>query len=214
MPRLLVLLLLALAVSSPVSARDRNDAAIVVSIGDGDTLRVQEQGRSITVRLACIDAPEMAQSPWGNEARQRLQALVPIGSAVELRSKATDRYGRQVAEVSRGGRSVNQALIASGSAFVYWQYISGCDRHSYSRLETEARLRGVGVWNKPGGITRPWDFRGGRHSSVVSDGATGGSGRLYHCREISFYTRAQELLRQGHSYLDGDGDGEACESLR
>ncbi|MEY3464177.1 MAG: hypothetical protein RLZZ468_1955, partial [Cyanobacteriota bacterium] len=23
-----------------------------------------------------------------------------------------------------------------------------------------------------------------------------------------------QLLREGHTYLDGDGDGEACESLR
>ena len=57
----------------------------VLSIGDGDTLRVQALGRTITVRLACIDAPEMAQSPWGQKARQHLQALAPIGSAVELR---------------------------------------------------------------------------------------------------------------------------------
>lgn len=33
-------------------------------------------------------------------------------------------------------------------------------------------------------------------------------------RRIGSYSRAQELLRQGYSYLDGDGDGEACESLR
>ena len=26
--------------------------------------------------------------------------------------------------------------------------------------------------------------------------------------------QAQVLLRQGHTYLDGNGDGEACESLR
>jgi hypothetical protein len=34
-------------------------------VGDGDTLRVQAGGRAITIRLACIDAPETAQSPWG-----------------------------------------------------------------------------------------------------------------------------------------------------
>ncbi|NBQ21898.1 MAG: hypothetical protein EBU30_09685 [Synechococcaceae bacterium WB6_3B_236] len=28
------------------------------------------------------------------------------------------------------------------------------------------------------------------------------------------YAGVQELLRQGHTYLDGNGDGEACESLR
>ena len=38
--------------------------------------------------------------------------------------------------------------------------------------------------------------------------------RRHHCREIGSYARAQELLRQGHTYLDSNGDGEACESLR
>ena len=197
----------------PASAFTQEPNATVLSIGDGDTLRVQDRGRTITVRLACIDAPEMAQSPWGQQGRQHLQSLTPVGSAIELRSKATDRYGRQVAEVSRGGRNINQALVASGAAFVYRQYIGGCDRQTYSRLESEARLRGVGVWSTPGGITRPWDFRRSRRSGSRSAGAAA-SERRYRCREIGSYARAQELLRQGHSYLDGNGDGKACESLR
>lgn len=40
-------------------------ASAPLSVGDGDTLRVQAGGRAITIRLACIDAPETAQSPWG-----------------------------------------------------------------------------------------------------------------------------------------------------
>ena len=39
-------------------------------------------------------------------------------------------------------------------------------------------------------------------------------GRRYRCKEIGSYARAQELLRQGHSCLDGNSDGEACDSLR
>ncbi|WP_409996024.1 excalibur calcium-binding domain-containing protein [Cyanobium sp. ATX 6E8] len=34
------------------------------------------------------------------------------------------------------------------------------------------------------------------------------------CSEIGSYAKAQQLLRQGHGYLDGNGDGEACEALR
>ena len=64
----------------------------------------------------------------------------------------TDRYGRSEAELFRGGHNLNQALVAAGAAFVYWQYISGCDRNTYSRWETEARLRRMGVWSRPG-----WD---------------------------------------------------------
>jgi endonuclease YncB( thermonuclease family) len=116
--------------------------ATVVSVGDGDTLRVRKAGQTITIRLACIDAPESSQKPHGAQASQALKALVPIGSGIDLRIKTTDRYGRSIAEITRGGRNINQALVASGAAFVYWQYIKGCDRQTYSRLETEARLKG------------------------------------------------------------------------
>jgi len=40
--------------------------AEVLSIGDGDTIRVRRGGRAITVRLACIDASETAQRPYGH----------------------------------------------------------------------------------------------------------------------------------------------------
>jgi endonuclease YncB( thermonuclease family) len=186
--------------------------ASVLSIGDGDTLRVREGSRTVNVRLACIDAPETSQAPFGAQARQQLQVLAPVGSTVELRIKATDRYGRSVAELSRGGRNLNQALVASGAAFVYWQYIQGCDRQTYSRLETEARLKGLGVWGVSGGLQRPWDYRSRQRKPASSSSAP--SGRRYTCKQIGSYAQAQVLLRQGHSYLDGDGDGEACESLK
>jgi len=196
--------------SVPLLAQTRT--ATVLSIGDGDTLRVREGSRTLNVRLACIDAPETSQAPHGASARAQLQALAPAGSAVELRVKATDRYGRSVAELSRGGRNLNQALVASGAAFVYWQYIQGCDRQTYSRLETEARLRGLGVWGVSGGVQRPWEYRSRQRKPSSSSSAP--SGRRYTCKQIGSYAQSQVLLRQGHSYLDGDGDGEACEGLK
>ena len=97
--------------------------------------------------------------------------------------------------------------MAAGAAFVYWQYIEGCDRETYSRLENEARLKSLGKWAVPGGIQRPWDYRRGRKN--YSSG-----GNRYRCKEVESWAKAQELLKQGHSYLDRDGDGEACEGLR
>jgi len=190
-------------------------AASVLSIGDGDTITVSEGSARIKVRLACIDAPETSQSPYGMEARRALQGLLPIGSQVTLRTKATDRYGRSVAEVLKGSTNINQSLVGAGNAFVYWQYISGCDRQTYSRLENNARLKGAGVWGVSGGIQRPWDYRRSRRGgSNASLGSGASSSGRYRCKEIGSWSRAQELLRQGHTYLDRDGDGEACESLR
>jgi endonuclease YncB( thermonuclease family) len=196
-------------------------AETVLSIGDGDTLTVSIGSVRRTIRLACIDAPETAQKPYGIAARQKLQALAPVGSVVLIQTKTIDRYGRTVAEIFRNGRSVNQAMVSTGEAFVYWQYISGCDRNTYARLEMQAKSQRFGVWAVPGGIEKPWDFRRGRRArrlpstgGATSAPAAAPAGPRLRCKEIGSYARAQELLRQGHGYLDGDGDGEACESLR
>ncbi len=74
-----------------------SNAAEVLEIGDGDTLTVTEGSQRIKVRLVCVDAPETSQTPYGITARQALNSLLPVGSDVTLRSKATDRYGRTVA---------------------------------------------------------------------------------------------------------------------
>ena len=214
------------------------DHATVLSIGDGDTIRVRESGRLVTVRLACIDAPEMAQAPYGAQARRYLQTRLPIGSGVRLIPQTTDRYGRTVAEVI-GDININLALVEDGLAFAYRQYLSGCNAREYLDAEYRASRRRYGVWQVAGGITRPWDFRRGRRTTQPAGAGAAGSsnqkqapwatttplsptganntpasGRRYRCREIGSYALAQQLLRQGHTYLDGNGDGEACESLR
>ena len=60
----LALLPMAMA-QAPAGASPR---ATVISIGDGDTIRVRMNGKPITVRLSCIDAPETAQRPYGQNA--------------------------------------------------------------------------------------------------------------------------------------------------
>ncbi len=234
---LLSIVLLALALAAP-TALAQGGSATVVSIGDGDTVRLRSSTGVITVRLACIDAPEMAQAPYGAQARRYLQTRLPIGSGVRLIPQTTDRYGRTVAEVI-GGVNLNLALVEDGLAFAYRQYLAGCNAREYLDAEYRASRRRYGVWQVAGGITRPWDFRRGRRTSQPAGVGAAGSnnqksapwatstplaptgatttpagGRRYRCREIGSYAQAQQLLRQGHTYLDGNGDGEACESLR
>jgi len=71
-----------LAAAPAVSARS---ASTVVSVGDGDTIRVNQDGENITIRLVCTDAPETAQIPWGQQSAAKLKELLPVGQAVTLR---------------------------------------------------------------------------------------------------------------------------------
>ena len=71
---------------------------------------------SHVVRLAATTIRQRLvalKPPYGIDARQALQADLPIGTEVGLRLKATDRYGRTVAEVLKGATNINQALVAT-----------------------------------------------------------------------------------------------------
>lgn len=137
--------------------------ATVVSIGDGDTITVRMAGEQVTVRLACIDAPEASQRPDGQHARRYLQQRLSLGSRVRLVEKTTDRHGRLVAEVFNAS-NINLMLVADGQAFAYRRYLGTCDAREYLAAEERARRRRYGVWQVEGGITRPWHFRRQRRS--------------------------------------------------
>ena len=105
-------------------------------------------------------------------------------------------------------------MVRDGQAFAYRQYLSGCDRSAYLGAEAAASRQRVGVWAVSGGITRPWDWRRGSRPAPSAGGGAPAGGQRFTCKQIGSFARAQELLKQGHSYLDRDGDGVACESLR
>jgi hypothetical protein len=87
-------------------------------------------------------------------ARQPRAAQVP--SAPRLRSKPADQGNGSL--WADGGRSdqrgtINLAMVQSGQAFVYRQYLSQCDRVAYLAAELQAQAKRLGVWTVPGGIT-------------------------------------------------------------
>lgn len=132
--------------------------ATVLSVGDGDSLRVRHDGQTRKLRLACIDAPELAQAPHGERARAYLRTRLPVGSRVWIRPVDTDRYGRTVAEVI-GEINVGLAMVEDGWAFVHPRHVEACAAEEYRQAEFRASRHRYGLWQEPGGIERPWVFR-------------------------------------------------------
>ena len=127
---------------TPLSAIAQTTPATIVSIGDGDTLRIRQSGQvTTTIRLAYVDASERALSPWGQQSTFRLKQLLPLGTVVQVREITRDRYGRTVAELYVGKRSVNLQMVREGQSVVYRQYLSGCaaTKDQYLQAETQAR---------------------------------------------------------------------------
>lgn len=62
------------AVAWPAGVDAQTTRATVQPIGDADTIKVRHGSRSLSVLLACIDAPELNLSHWGQVARHDLDA--------------------------------------------------------------------------------------------------------------------------------------------
>jgi endonuclease YncB( thermonuclease family) len=137
--RLLHALLLVMA-TAPAAVAAPEDHATVISLGDGDTIRVQQGTQRIMIRLTWIDAPEMAQRPYGPQAREYLQQRLPIGRPVTLKVQTTDRYYRTVAEVF-SEINIGLAMVEDGQAFAYRKYLGQCDAQEYLAAESRASRR-------------------------------------------------------------------------
>src|SRR5262245_50236236 len=122
---------------------------VVAGVTDGDTLRLEDGTR---VRLVQIDAPELGSGEcYSRKSASALARLVPIGSAVRLRADPaldrTDRYGRALRYVVRGGTNVNVALVRRGAA-APWFFDGDRGRYADRLLAaaTEAKSAGRGLW--------------------------------------------------------------------
>jgi len=78
----------------------------VTRIVDGDTFMTASRKKA--VRLANVDAPEKGQ-PGGAAATKKLSKLIS-NKTVLIETVARDSYGRSVANVKLGRRSVNKAM--------------------------------------------------------------------------------------------------------
>ncbi|NDJ25761.1 nuclease [Nostoc sp. B(2019)] len=151
----------------PTVAQGSLPRMTVVSVGDGDTLRVRnQQGQPITIRLACVDAAELKQNPWGQQSKTLLQQLLPIGQSVQVRQIERDKYKRLVAEIFVNNRSVNLAMVQDGQAVVYRQYLQGCTntKEQFLQAEANAKRDKLGFWNQSQPVM-PWDFRRGKKNT-------------------------------------------------
>lgn len=115
--------------------------AEVVSVLDGDSMRVLVSGREDELRLLGINAPEPAEC-FADEARSLL--AVAAGEPIVIVGDDRDQFGRIVGYAYRGATNLNQWMLAQGGAIAM-----STDHELFSDFiaaEQDAVLRGVGLW--------------------------------------------------------------------
>jgi micrococcal nuclease len=134
------------------------EPAELISVSDGDTIRVDVGGQGETVRLILIDTPETRDpnNPpecYGAEATAFLKELLPPGSKLYLETDVSerDRFGRLLRYVwlDHGEEvfQVNEAMVRSGYAA---QSTFPPDVKYEERMQEAARFareHGYGLWS-------------------------------------------------------------------
>ncbi len=150
MARLVALLMSALLLlSAPALSRDFERfrfTGIVTRVKDGDSMMVRRDdvARVSEIRLAGVDAPELAQ-PWGIQSRSALRRMVQ-GQRVSIEVTDRDRYNRLVGKVTLGRDYINARMAHDGHAWAFSRYLP--DRQIRGGHDA-ARQAGRGLWSLP-----------------------------------------------------------------
>jgi len=184
----------------------------IVDVADGDTATLlTSNNNQIRIRLNCIDAPEKSQD-FGQRSKRSLIDLI-AGEYVRIQKHDVDRYGRTIGTIYLNGTDINLTQVKKGLAWVYDRY---CRDRTYYRAETLARESHMGLWSQPNPI-EPWNYRRGERKHSTKSFYGNGNfecgkkqycSQMNSCEEVMFYFK-----KCGLSSLDGNSDGEPCESI-
>ncbi len=123
----------------------------VQSVLDGDTVLLKSlssRAAELTVRLACIDAPEKAQFRIGGYAKAMLEREIAKGrNRIRLKNGGMDIYGRTLGLLFLENEtiSLNEKMIQKGGAHAHYLFGPLCQKQkerllSYAFIATTKRL--------------------------------------------------------------------------
>lgn len=148
----------------PVLRQHNSDTFVpVVAVHDGDTVSIIMNKKQEKVRLIGIDAPELGQKPWGEEAKKYLETL--LGSSgwkgkLEFDVEKRDQYGRILAYLrTTDGELINLLMVKSGYAMLYTFPPNVKHVNELKAAQIEARERRLGIWSEKGLKEKPRDYK-------------------------------------------------------
>lgn len=134
-------------------------------VGNGDTIIVNKGNTKLTIRLVCIDAPEVSHAKnkpgqaFSQKSTKHLAGLM-LNKILDVKSYRPDRYGRALGEVFLDGNNINLEMVKAGLAEVYrGTPAKGQDMEPYWKAEEEARRAGKGMWVPGDKYVSPREWR-------------------------------------------------------
>jgi micrococcal nuclease len=139
--------------------------ARISQIIDGDTLevtmsqcRIPWSGNSQLCRLqlACIDGPDYGDTPFFEDTKNRLDALIPRGAIVSVSDTGKSNRDRMVVEVFKDNTSIGLQLVSEGKASLFCKHLNDTcpdSKSAYLSAQNTAKRAGLGIWDSQ----QPWE---------------------------------------------------------
>lgn len=128
----------------------------IVSVVDGDTAKVNIDGKTVTLRLIGLDTPETVdpRKPvqcFGVEASNKAKELLS-GKKVKIEKDSTqgelDKYGRTLAYIYlEDGLFYNKYMIEQGYAHEYTYDLPYKYQTEFKNAQKEAQSKKLGLWS-------------------------------------------------------------------
>ncbi|MGI2327402.1 thermonuclease family protein [Planococcus sp. YIM B11945] len=126
----------------------------VVSVIDGDTIKIDFEGKEQTVRYLLIDTPEtnhpsLGEQPLGKEATAENKRIINSGDvSIEFDEGGRfDDYDRLLAYIYVDGESVQEKMLEAGLARVAYVYPPNTRYlDEFEQTEQQARDAKIGIW--------------------------------------------------------------------
>ena len=218
------------AESRNVAAGSKSPLYPVLDVVDGDTIRIERNGRRETLRLIGLDTPETKDPRrpvqcFGREASDRAHRLLDgkrVRIAEDPSQDTRDKYGRLLVYVwTQEDLFYNLSTIREGYAHEYTYDVAYQYQRQFKAAEREAREKRRGFWaaSACGGDTKQpaagQQGQGAPRPTEPPEAKSGGTRRAPYesCKAVR--AAGADPIRRGdpgyNPKLDGDGDGVACE---
>ncbi len=141
----------------------------LVSVVDGDTIKIKYNGSNESVRFLLVDTPEtnhprLGKQPYGEEAKKFTKQLLEDQKYVYLEFDVSyrDKYNRLLAYVyTKDGINVQEELLKNGLARVAYIYEPNTKHVDwFESVQKTAQKQAIGIWSVENYVTdRGYDDR-------------------------------------------------------
>ena len=134
----------------------------LVSVIDGDTIKIKYNGANESVRFLLVDTPEtnhptLGVQPFGQEAKDFTKQLLEGQDTVFLEFDVSyrDKYNRLLAYIyTADGKSVQEELLKQGLARVAYIYAPNTKHVDwFESIQQIAQKQAIGIWSVENYVT-------------------------------------------------------------